>query len=81
MRTATWSASRGTGEHTLTVTIRDTSIVGKVLDDTVSAGANQVNSISFYVDNTDAAASQARTQAIENARAKADEMAAGGAAA
>jgi uncharacterized protein YggE len=61
---------------TLTVTIRDTSIVGKVLDDTVSAGANQVNSINFYVDNTDAAASQARTQAIENARAKADEMAA-----
>lgn len=60
---------------TLTVTIRDTSLVGKVLDDTVAAGANQVNSISFYVDNTDAAASQARQQAIENARAKADEMA------
>lgn len=61
---------------TVTVTIRDTSLVGKVLDDAVSAGANQVNSINFYVDNTDAAASQARQQAIENARAKADEMAA-----
>jgi uncharacterized protein len=60
---------------TLTVTIRDTSLVGQVLDDAVSAGANQVNSISFYVDNTDEAASQARRQAIENARAKADEMA------
>jgi hypothetical protein len=60
---------------TLTVTIRDTALVGKVLDDAVAAGANQVNSISFYVDDTDAAASQARRQAIENARAKADEMA------
>lgn len=60
---------------TLTVTVRDTSIVGAVLDDAVTAGANQVNSISFYVDNTDAAASQARRQAIENARVKADEMA------
>jgi uncharacterized protein len=61
---------------TLTVTIRDTSLVGQVLDNAVTAGANQVNSISFYVDNTDEAASQARQQAIENARAKADEMAA-----
>lgn len=60
---------------TLTVTIRDTSIVGQVLDDAVAAGANQVNSISFYVENTDEAASQARRQAIENAKAKADEMA------
>jgi uncharacterized protein YggE len=60
---------------TLTVTIRDTSLVGKVLDDAVAAGANQVNSISFYVEDTDAAASQARKQAIDNARAKADEMA------
>ncbi len=61
---------------TLTVTIRDTSIVGTVLDAAVAAGANQVDSISFYVDNTDAAASQARQQAVENARAKADELAA-----
>ena len=59
----------------LTVTIRDTSLVGKVLDDAVAAGANQVNSISFYVENTDEAATEARRAAIENARAKADEMA------
>lgn len=59
----------------LTVTIRDTAIVGTVLDDAVGAGANEINSISFYVDNTDAAASQARAAAIEDARAKADEMA------
>lgn len=63
---------------TMTVTIRDTSLVGKVLDDAVAAGANQVDSISFYVDDTDAAASQARRQAVENARAKADELAEAG---
>lgn len=59
----------------LTVTIRDISIVGTVLDDAVGAGANEISSISFYVDNTDAAASQARVAAIDDARAKADEMA------
>lgn len=62
----------------VTVTIRDTSIVGTVLDDAIGAGANEVSSISFYVDDTDAAAAQARTAAIENARAKADEMAEAG---
>lgn len=60
----------------LTVTIRDLAIVGSVLDQAVGAGANEVGAIRFYVENTDAAASQARVQAIENARAKADEMAA-----
>lgn len=60
------------------VTIRDTSIVGTILDEAVDAGANEVDSIRFYVDNTDAAASQARTAAIQNARAKADEMAEAG---
>lgn len=59
----------------LTVTIRDLSIVGSVLDEAVGAGANEVGSIYFYVENTDEAASQARVKAIENARAKADEMA------
>lgn len=59
----------------LTVTIRDIAIVGTILDAAVGAGANEISSISFYVDDTDAAASQARTAAIENARAKAEEMA------
>lgn len=59
----------------VTVIIRDLSIVGQVLDDAVGAGANEVGSISFYVEDTDAAASQARRAAIENARAKADEIA------
>lgn len=59
----------------VTVTIRDITTVGTLLDDVVGAGANEISSISFYVDNTDAAASQARVAAIEDARAKADEMA------
>lgn len=60
----------------LTVTVHDISTVGKILDDAVAAGANQVSSINFYVENTEAAASQARKEAVENARAKADELAA-----
>lgn len=61
--------------NSVTVTIRDISIVGTVLDAAIGAGANEVSSINFYVDNTDAAASQARTAAVENAREKADELA------
>lgn len=64
--------------NSVTVTIRDISIVGAILDEAIGAGANEVSSISFYVDNTDAAASQARRAAIEDARAKADEMAEAG---
>ncbi len=59
----------------VTVIIRDLSIVGEVLDSAVGAGANEVGAISFYVDNTDEASSQARAAAVENARAKADELA------
>ena len=57
------------------ITVRDLSAVGQVLEDAVAAGANQVNTISFYVDNTDEPASEARSMAIENARVKADEIA------
>ena len=61
--------------NSVTVTIRDISTIGTVLDAAIGAGANEVGSIDFYVDNTDAAASQARTAAVENAREKADELA------
>lgn len=62
----------------LTVTVRDIDSVGTVLDGAVAAGANNVWGISFYVDDTAAAASQARQAAVEDARAKADELATAG---
>lgn len=59
----------------LTVIVRDMDAVGTLLDAVVAAGANEVQSVTFYVEDTETAASQARIEAIENARAKADAMA------
>jgi len=58
------------------LTVRDLDAVGALLDAVVSEGANDIYGISFYVDDPTDAASRARTQAVEEARRKADEMAA-----
>jgi len=60
---------------TLTVTIRDISTVGSILDAAVTGGATGVNGIRFYTADPSGPASQARELAIAEARAKADEMA------
>ena len=59
----------------MTVTVRDLDALGTILDATVSAGVNDVWGISMYVDDTSEAASQARTAAMTDARARADEFA------
>lgn len=59
----------------LTVTVRKIDTVGTLLDDIVSAGANQVWGISFSVDDPAAPASEARKAAVADARKKADELA------
>jgi uncharacterized protein YggE len=58
------------------VTVRDLSKLGSILDSVVSQGANAIYGISFYVDDPTAAESQARALAVENAKQKADELAA-----
>ena len=58
------------------VTVRDVDALGALLDAVVAEGANQIYGISFYVEDTSAAASQARTLAVEDAMRKADELAA-----
>jgi len=58
------------------VTVRDIEAVGDVVDAVVNAGANQVNGISFRVDDPSEAEAIARTAAVEDARAKADQLAA-----
>lgn len=60
---------------TLTVTIREIDDVGAILDSAVAGGATGVFGVSFYVDDPAGPASEARTLAIEDARAKADEYA------
>ena len=60
----------------LAVTVRDTAIVGQVLDKAVKAGANNISGVSFYVDDQTVAAREARRLAVDNARTKAEELAA-----
>lgn len=61
----------------LTVRVRDIGKVGALLETVLQAGANNVGGISFGVDDATALQSQARKEALENARAKAEELAAG----
>ena len=59
----------------LRVTVRDTDQLGELLDAAVTAGANSIYGVTFYVDDQTAAASEARVEAVANARAKAEELA------
>src|SRR5262249_28067451 len=58
------------------VTVRDLDKLGSILDTVVAQGANAIYGISFYVDDPSAAASQARKLAVDEAKKKADELAA-----
>jgi uncharacterized protein YggE len=49
--------------------------VGPILDAAVKAGANSVQSVSFVVEDVDAATQQARQQAVNDARDKAQQLA------
>jgi uncharacterized protein YggE len=60
----------------LRVTVRDTDQLGELLDAAVGAGANSIYGVTFYVEDQTAAASEARVEAVANAREKAEELAA-----
>jgi hypothetical protein len=66
-----WEAS-----NIVTVTVRDVTMVGDVVDAATSAGATNVNGITFRVDDPKAAEAEARDAAVADARAKADQLAA-----
>ncbi len=57
------------------LTVRNIDDLGALLEAVVAQGANTIYGISFSVDDPTTAASQARRQAVENARQKADELA------
>lgn len=57
------------------VKVREIDRLGELLDTAVSAGANTIWGVWFYLDDPSEAASQARAQAVDNARAKAEELA------
>jgi uncharacterized protein YggE len=59
----------------LNVTVHDTDKLGDLLDDAVNAGANSIYGVNFYVEDQTAAATEARKDAVDDARAKAEELA------
>jgi uncharacterized protein len=65
-------------DNTVSVTVRDLTKVGQTIDDAVAAGANNVSGITFRVDDPSQAESQARTQAMNDAKSKADALASAG---
>jgi uncharacterized protein YggE len=63
-------------DNTVYVTIRDLDRLGDLLDTVVTAGANTVNSIQFDVLDKAEALNQARADAIKDAEAQAQQLAA-----
>jgi len=67
-----------TGYHvsnSVIVKIRNLAQAGDLLDQVVQAGANSINSITFSVDDPNALLTQAREQAMQDAHARADQLA------
>lgn len=66
-----WEAS-----NMVNVTVRDIESVGSVVDAATVAGATNVNGITFRVEDPTAAEAEARSAAVADAKAKADQLAA-----
>ena len=62
-------------ENTVNVNVRDLSKLGGLLDKVVESGANTINGIQFDVKDKAKALSEARKQAIDDAKAQATELA------
>lgn len=61
--------------HMVQAKVKPMDKVSAVIDAAVAAGANAVNDVVFTVENQDAPLQQAREQAVNNARAKAEQLA------
>ena len=61
--------------NNVTVVVRDLSKVGDVLDAAIEAGANNIYGVEFALDDPNSVESEARKKAIEDAKAKAAELA------
>ncbi|WPX07764.1 SIMPL domain-containing protein [Anaerocellum danielii] len=61
----------------LTVTVRNLSIVGKVIDTTFKNGVNTFSSLTFDISNSSPYCNQALSKALENAKQKAATIAKG----
>ena len=61
-------------DNTVYITVRDLTKLGDLLDASIRAGANTINSIQFDVADKTEALSQARKAAVENAQKQAQEL-------
>ncbi len=61
--------------QTISIKTKDTKKAGELLSGVGSRGAAQVSGLSFTVENEDTLKADARSKAIENARAKAEQLA------
>ncbi len=61
--------------QTLEVKIRDMAKIGDTIKIATDLGANQINDVSFTIDNVDELKNQARAEAIKQAREKAKDLA------
>lgn len=59
----------------VSVTVRDVTQVGAIVDAAVAAGANRIDGVTFRVDDSTAATAEARTAAMANAKATAEQLA------
>lgn len=59
--------------QTVEVSVRDLTKIGDILDGAVSNGANQINSVSMFVDKPEDLKNQAREAAVKQAQEKAKE--------
>jgi len=62
--------------QSLVVKVRDLEKISSVLDAAIKAGANQAGSVGFTIDDPEILQEQAREEAIANAQAKAEKLAA-----
>lgn len=62
-------------DNMLSIKVRDLATTGSVIEAGLNAGANTVAGLSFSVDDTTALEAEARREAVENARARAQQLA------
>jgi uncharacterized protein YggE len=63
-------------DNSVLVTVRDVSQLGALLQAAIDAGANSIQGVSFHVEDPAAAEDQARQEAVSDAQAKAQQLAA-----
>jgi uncharacterized protein YggE len=63
-------------DNTVTITLHDVSLLGTLLGDSLAAGANSVQSLSYTVAEPAAALGSARSEALADAQRQAEQLAA-----